>query len=273
MVGFAERYGPWAVIFGASEGIGASFARQIAAEQVNVVLIARRRDPLEALAGEIQTDYGVQARLLSLDLTQRDFLDAVADTTRDLDVGLIVWNAGATGLSAGAAQEADEFVTSPFTSHIALVHLNCIGPVSAIYHFAPHMKQRGSGGILLVSSMAGMAGSALTVTYSAAKAFEQVLAEGLWSELQPHGVDVLALVAGATLTPALQRADVHVDPNYPPMPSDDVANEGLTHLANGPVWVPGEANRTGFDYVRSLERREAVATMSAAARALWGRAN
>jgi short-subunit dehydrogenase len=272
VAGFADRYGSWAAIFGASEGIGASFARQIAAKGVNVVLVARRRDPLEALAREIQSDCEAQVRTLSLDLTQHDFLDAVADVTRDLDVGLIVWNAGATGLSAGAAHEADEFLTSSFSSHVALVQLNCIGPVAACYHFAPAMKQRGSGGIVLVSSMAGMAGSALTVTYSAAKAFEQILAEGLWSELQPHGVDVLGLVAGATLTPALQRADVHVDPNYPAMTSDDVAGEGLEHLADGPVWVPGDGNRAGFDYVRSLDRRDAVTTMSAAARALWGRA-
>jgi short-subunit dehydrogenase len=273
MAGFADRYGAWAAIFGASEGIGASFARQIAAKGVNVVLVARRRDPLDALARQIQSECGVQARTLSLDLTQHDFLDAVADVTGDVDVGLIVWNAGATGSSAGAAQEADEFLVSAFSSHIALVHLNCIGPVAACYHFAPSMKERGSGGIVLVSSMAGMAGSALTVTYSAAKAFEQVLAEGLWSELQPHGVDVLALVAGATLTPALQRADVHVDPNYPAMAADEVAEEGLTHIADGPVWVPGDGNRAGFDYVRSLDRRDAATTMSAAARALWGRAD
>jgi short-subunit dehydrogenase len=270
---FADRYGSWAAIFGASEGIGASFARQIAAEGVNVVVVARRRDPLEALAQELQSEWGVQARTLSLDLTQPDFLHVVAEVTGDLDVGLIVWNAGATGLSAGAAQEADEFLASAFSSHIALVQLNCIGPVAACYHFAPDLMQRGRGGIVLVSSMAGMAGSALTVTYSAAKAFEQVLAEGLWAELQPHGIDVLALLPGATLTPALQRADVHVDPNYPAMPSDDVAAEGLTHLADGPVWVPGDGNRAGIDYLRSLDRRDAVETMSAAARALWGRTN
>ena len=82
MAGFADRYGPWATIFGASEGIGASFARQIAAQGVNVVLVARRHEPLQALAREIQTDCAVQARTLSLDLTQHDFLDAVADFTR-----------------------------------------------------------------------------------------------------------------------------------------------------------------------------------------------
>jgi short-subunit dehydrogenase len=273
MAGFADRYGPWAAIFGASEGIGASFARQVAAKRVNVVLVARRQDPLEALASEIRSDWGVQAHTLRVDLTQPDFLDAVADVTRDLDVGLIVWNAGATGSSPGAAHEANEFLASAFSSHIALVHLNCTGPVAACYHFAPRMKQRGSGGIALVGSMAGMAGSALTVTYSAAKAFEQVFAEGLWSELQPHGVDVLALVAGATLTPAMQRANLVVDPNYPAMASDDVASEGLAHLGDGPVWVPGDANQAGFDYVHSLNRRDATTTMSGAARALWGRAN
>jgi short-subunit dehydrogenase len=195
----------------------------------------------------------------------------VTATTRDLDVGLVIWNAGATGSGAGAAHEADEFLESRFSSQLALVHLNCVGPVAACYQFAPHMRQRRSGALVLVGSMAGIAGSALTVTYSAAKAFEQVFAEGLWSELQTHDVDVLALVAGATLTPAMQRSGVVIDPNFPAMPSDEVAREGLDHLADGPVWVSGDANRIGFDYVRSLNRRDATATMSAAARALWGR--
>jgi short-subunit dehydrogenase len=272
MAGFADRYGPWAVIFGASEGIGASFARHIAAQQVNVVLVARRQDPLDTLAKEVRADCGVQARTLSVDLTQPDFVDAVVESTGDIDVGLVVWNAGATGSSAGAAHEAEEFLATPFSSHVALIHLNCTGPATACYHFALRMKRRGSGGIVLVGSMAGMAGSALTVTYSAAKAFEQVFAEGLWSELQPYGVDVLALVAGATLTPALQRAMVVVDPNYPPMTPDAVASEGFAHLGDGPVWVPGDSNRAGFKYVQSLNRRDAATTMTAATRALWGRA-
>jgi short-subunit dehydrogenase len=268
---FAGRYGPWAVIFGASEGIGASLARQVAAERVNLVMAARRPEPLDALADEVRRDCGVQAHTISVDLTNHDFLGDVVEITDGLDVGLMIWNAGATGSAAGGGHEAEMFLGTQFSYHLALVKLNCIGPVSASYHFAPHMRERGRGGILLVGSMAGMAGAALTVTYSASKAFEQVFAEGLWSELQPDGIDVLAIVAGATLTPAMERSGVVVDPNYPAMTSDEVAREGLDHIADGPVWVPGETNRAGFEYVRSLTRRDATTTMSVASRALWGR--
>jgi short-subunit dehydrogenase len=265
---FADRYGPWGVVFGASEGIGASFARRVAAQKVNVVLVARRLEPLRALADEIRTTSGVEARIVGVDLRSSDFLDDVRQVSVDLDIGLIVWNVGAT-VSADRAHEAGEFLGTPVESHLGLVRLNCIGPVAACREFAPRMVDRGRGGVVLVGSMAGTAGAALTVTYSASKAFEQVLAEGLWSELEPRGVDVLALVAGATSTPALERSGVMLDPSYPPMTADDVVSEGLAHLADGPVWVPGDTNRAGFEYLRSLTRREATETMSAGARGLW----
>jgi uncharacterized protein len=260
---FAERYGPWAVVFGGSEGIGASFARRIAAQDVNVVLAARRPEPLAALAQGLRTDEGVDVRTISVDLTSADFLDQVGEVTSGLDVGLVVWNAGAT-------HGATPFLAASARSHLGLVDLNCAGPIAACHRYVGPMVERERGGIVLVGSMAGVAGCALTVTYSAAKAFEQVFAEGLWSELRPHGIDVLAVLAGATKTPALLRSGVPNAEEFNVMASDEVAAEGLSHLADGPVWIPGDANRAGFEYLRSQTRRDAAATMSDATRALWG---
>jgi short-subunit dehydrogenase len=119
--------------------------------------------------------------------------------------------------------------------------------------------------------MAGLAGCGRVATYAATKAFDQVLAEGLWKELAPHGVHVLALIAGATDTPALARSGAQVTAEYPPMDPGDVAREGLAHLADGPTWFAGEGNRAGAAFFRTMERADAVAALSAGTDALYPR--
>jgi len=261
---FARRYGPWALIAGASEGIGASFAHQIAAAGVNVVLVARRAEPLEQTADSIRAQFGVHARTMAVDLTTDDLMDNLAPVSQDVDIGLLVYNAGATH---GAVRFHDEPVEVP----LRLVRLNCVGPILLCHHYGARMAERGSGGIIMLSSMSAVAGSARTVTYSATKAFDLVFAEGLWAELHPRGVDVLALVAGATRTPAMQRSGALIGGEaFPGTDPDDVASEGLAHLADGPTWVAGEGNRAGYEYLRALPRADVVTMMSQAARATYG---
>lgn len=262
--GFAARYGPWAVVLGGSEGIGAAFAHRVAVEGVHVVLVARRPEPLERTAAAVRAAHGVEARTVALDLAADDMLDRIAAATAELDVGLVVYN-------AGASQGVPRFLESPVDVAMQLVRLSCVGPVRVAHHFAAPMVARGRGGMIFVSSAAAVCGAARTVTYGATKAFDLVFAEGLWAELGPHGVDVLALVAGATDTPALLATGPRLDDHAVPlMPADDVAREGLEHLAEGPTWVAGEANRVAFDHLRALPRAEAVTLMSAAVRALYG---
>lgn len=261
---WVDRYGPWALVLGGSEGIGASFAHHLAADGINIMLAARRMQPMAELARVLETTTGVSTRTVSIDLTAPDAVAQLGTATSDLEIGLVIYNAGATH---GVARFHDRAVDA----HLGLVSLNCIGPLLACHHFGAAMLQRGRGGIILVGSMSGTAGSALNVTYSAAKAFEQVLAEGLWYEMRPHGVDVLALLAGATRTPSLERSGTScAGTDFPPMEPDDVAREGLANLGNGPVWIAGDANRAGFDYLRRVPRRDAVTVLSKAARSFYG---
>jgi short-subunit dehydrogenase len=261
---FAERYGPWALIAGASEGIGASFAHQVAAAGVNVVLVARRAEPLEQTAAAIRAEFGVETRTLTVDLTSDDLIGQLDAVTGGLDIGLFVYNAGATH---GAIRFHDDGVEMP----LRLVRLNCVGPVVLCHHYGARMLERGRGGIILLTSMSAVAGAARTVTYSATKAFDQVFAEGLWAELHPRGIDVLALIAGATRTPAMERSGALIGGEaFPGMAPDDVASEGLANIANGPTWVAGDANRAGYEYMRSLPRADVVALMSQGARAIYG---
>jgi len=261
--GFRGRYGPWALVAGASDGIGECFARRIAAEGVNLLLLARREPLLEALARELRAKHGVEARALVADLTAPDLDARVAAATQGLEVGLLVYNAGA--VHGGAA-----FHERPVGHALGLVALNCTGPVLLAHRLGGPMRARGRGGIVLMGSMICFSGSAYVATSSATKAFDRILAEGLWHELAPHGVDVLGAIAGATRTPAmLASSDAFAD--YPgAMEPDDVARGALAFLGRGPIWVAGEANRATAKGLSPVPRIPVINGMSEATASIYG---
>jgi uncharacterized protein len=259
---FAKRYGPWALVAGASEGIGEGFARQLAAQGLGVVLLARRQAPLDTLAETLRRA-GTAVRTLAIDLTCADLVEQVSRVTHDLDVGLVVYN-------AGADHGADMFLHRPMEHALGLMHLNCRGPLLLTHHFGARMVERGAGGIVLVTSMSAAAGCARNVVYSATKAFELNLAEGLWAEFQPRGVDVMACVAGATRTPSLINAGARFEGvAFSVMESDDVASEALAHIADGPMWVVGAHNRRIAARVWPVPRADLVRALSAGNAAMW----
>lgn len=231
-----DRYGPWAVIAGGSEGVGSAFATQLADAGMNSVLIARKPDPLEATAADVRAR-GAQARTLSLDLTSPDALERTREVTDDLDVGLLIYNAGANTYGA-------EFVESDPAGVQGVIDLNITTHLAFARHFGKRLKDRGRGGLLLVGSLAGFLGHEQMQIYSAVKAFGRIFAEGLWLELEPHGVDVLELVLGVTRTPAMARAGLRMDlPGLTVSDPEDVAAEGLANLGNGPVHIAGGNER------------------------------
>lgn len=250
-----SKYGPWAVIAGASEGIGASFARQLGKAGINLVLIARKQALLEEVADQVRTDSGVQVRTLALDLTAPDMLERIREVTDDVEVGLVVYN-------AGASHGMGRFLEAPLEGALKLISLNPVGQVSLSHHFGRKMAARGRGGIILIGSLAGNAGGAGVVPYSAAKAFTQIFAEGLWSELSPEGIDVLCEVVGATDTPARAKLNLKDQPGSIVANPDDVAQESLDALADGPVYVPAHLAEEFRKYC-SLPRREATQAMRA----------
>jgi uncharacterized protein len=221
-----ERYGPWAVIAGGSEGMGPCFAEQLAADGFNLVLLARKIEPLEETAASVRT-MGVDVRTLSVDLTDPDPVAEIRPVTDDVDVGLLVCNAGANAYGTPFVDgELDRFQT--------VLDLNVGARLALCHHFGGPMKQRGRGGIMLVGSLSGYSGAPYTLVYNAAKAFSRVFAEGLWYELRPHGVDVVEFVVGGVKTPAMARRGMRFGPGV--SEPADVAREGLEHLGDGPVW-------------------------------------
>ncbi|MCV7281145.1 SDR family NAD(P)-dependent oxidoreductase [Mycolicibacterium flavescens] len=253
---FAARYGPWAVIAGASEGIGAALADELGALGLNVVLIARNGALLEEVASGVRDRHGVRTQVVVQDLTAADASTRIAAATADLEVGLLVYN-------AGASDRTTPFLRNELEYSLHQVALDCIGPLALTHHFGPAMCDRGRGGIVIVASLACLAGSATLAVYSAVKAFQHTFAEGLWAELRPHGVDVCCTPLGMTYTPALARMGVEYDPQTQ-MRSEDVAAEIIANVGSGPTFVVGENNRAVAQQVWTIDRRTLVEMMSAA---------
>jgi len=247
---FADRYGPWAVIAGGSDGVGASLARLLGDRGVNVVLVARRQEALDETAASVVTE----TRTVVLDLSQTEAAEELASATADLDVGLLVYN-------AGADPHMSRFLDQPADVWHALLARNCTTVLSAAHHYGGRMLERGRGGIAMITSGAAWAGGSHLAVYGATKAFDLLLAESLWAELGPLGIDVLAMVLGPTDTPAFRQIlgdRVFGDLADP----DDVARDLLDNLANGPTFPP-EPSPLG-----SFARRDAVELMSQGAAAL-----
>lgn len=264
---FVESYGPWAVVAGASEGVGATFTAAVAQEGVNVVLLSRRQGVLDEVAAVIRAESGVEARAVAVDLSAPSAMETVADATSDVDVGLLTY-------CAGADPNYQPFLANPVEVATAMVHRNCTVPVQMCHHFAGPMAARRRGGIIVLSSGAAFVGAPNMVIYGGSKAFDVVFTEALWAELHPQGVDVLSLVLGETDTPALRRIRVERgfadDPNAP-LPGvatvDQVVEDALAHLAHGPSWIVGEQTRAGLQMLGGLPRNEAVGLMMKAAAA------
>ena len=227
-----NHYGPWAVIAGGSEGVGASFADLLSTAGFNLVLIARKPGPLAETAERARGD-GAEVRTLALDLLSPDAFDQIRAATDDIEVGLLIFNAGANSYG-------HEFVTGDLAGFQGVIDLNITSQLTLSHHFGAKMKERGRGGIMLLGSLAGYMGSEDQSIYAASKAFGRIFAESLWLELEPFGVHVVELVLGVTRTPAMIRAGLNFDvPGMNVAEPEDVAREGIEHLTDGPVWVAG----------------------------------
>ncbi len=251
-----KQYGPWAFIAGGSEGVAAAFAHKLADIGMNLALVARRPEPLEKLGQEIRNKSGVEVRTLSLDLKRSDMLDRIREVTDDIEVGLLIFNAGEMDSVMGP------FLDRALKDVIAAVQVTAIGQTTLAHHFGSRMAARGRGGIILVGSLSGNAGAPTMTTYCAAKAYSQIFAEALWCELKPRGIDVLSLWSGITDTPARARW-LPAAPGAPISTADDVAQQALDNLADGgPVYVPPLFAQM-FQYLCSTDRRQIAEVMSA----------
>jgi len=232
-----ERFGPWALVTGASSGIGKEFARQIAASGINVVLVARRDASLADLGRTISQEFDAQYRALAMDLSQEGFIVRLADATRDIDIGLVVSNAG-TG-------NPGEFLKLDRQLLQATLQLNTMAHLDITHHFGAKLAERRRGGLILVGAMGAENGVPCMANDGAAKAYVHSLGEALHYEFKPLGVYVTVLAAGFTNTAVLEKFGL--DPKtmpMKPMSVEQCVSEGLSGLLkNRSRIVPGRMNR------------------------------
>jgi uncharacterized protein len=248
---FADRYGPWAVVTGGAQGMGAAFAADLLDRGVSVVLVDVDEVALAARAEAL----GERARTLRLDLTAPDAPDQLLEGVADLDVGLWVHNAGLSVI--GPFVEQDE------AALLRQLQVNCTVPLVCVRRALPALLARGRGGVVLLGSMSATRGTALVASYAATKAWNVILAESLWGELAGTGVDVLAVLPGTTRTPGwlssrpqagLSTANV--------MEPADVAREAFDVLGTQPSLIPGQENRDSEAFMAGLDRAQAVTIMA-----------
>lgn len=247
---FRERYGPVALVTGASSGIGLAIAEELAARGFDLVLTARRTDRLEAIAQRLLSKQGVRTTVIGADLAEPAAPARLLAETEGCDIGFVVSNAGINlkGL----------FETEDASAMARMLTVNCHAPMQLAHGFLPRLKARGRGGIVFTASVEGLIGCPYSTAYSASKAFVVALGEGLWGECLDTGVDVLTLCPGATESEA--TAGIEGLRNL--QTAAEVARLTLDNLQNGPTFIPNEHYRQMFYNLRQMPRREALAGMA-----------
>ena len=232
-----KRYGTTALVTGASSGIGKSYARAIAKDGLNLVLVARRKNLLDELAAELKAEYGIQVHTIAQDLTEMSAAEKVYDNVQQagLEIDLLVNNAGFG--THGIFGELD------LQRELDMINLSCRLPVALTHKFIGGMRQRNRGAIVFLASMAGTMPIPFMSTYSATKAFPMFFGESLYGELAGTGIDVLAVAPGDTSTEFRETADLHNAFPIPPRSPDDVVETTFKALGKKPSVIDGAVNK------------------------------
>jgi short-subunit dehydrogenase len=232
-----NTFGPWALVTGASSGIGKEFARQLAASGLNLVLVARRLPLLEEVGRTLADDYGINYHAIALDLSREDFLERLEPATRDLDIGLVVSNAGTVNLG--------EFLSMDKSLLHQMVRLCVLTHLDLSHHFGERLAARGRGGIILLSGMGASQGVPYTANDSATRAYVLTLGETLNVEFKKHHVNVTVLLPSPTQTPLFDKIGLDANSTpLKPMTVEQCVAEGLAALsANRPSHVTGALYR------------------------------
>lgn len=254
---FAETYGPWAIVTGAARGIGRAFAERLVDRGLCVVAVDVLQAELHGTAARLRARGGT-VETVPADLACDEAVTGLSHVAMQREVGLFVHCAAQ--IPSGRFLDADPSV------HARALAVNAAAPLLLSHALAAHMRRRRRGGIVLVSSMAALYGTGWVATYAATKAFEMILAESLWWELKGDGVDVLAVLPGATDTEGLRMHSPYIEDASALAQPEDVAREALETLGRAPSWICGDQNRGLAEALRSLPREQAIDMLSKSTR-------
>ncbi len=254
MTSFVSQYGPWALIAGGAQGIGAGFARAFAAQGLNVAVIDNLAEALDDFLPGLASEHGVETLGLCLDLAQPDLLERIVDGLEGREIGMLVYNAAIADFGPFYKEGGS------LAFEKARVAVNVSGPMALSYHFGKSMLKRQAGGIILMSSGAGFQGSPYYAHYSATKAYDIALAQALWYEFKPYNVDVLACVAGMTLSTAAKGYQ-HLDTSQF-QTVEDLVEEAMAALGKQSTLIASESQREGRELLDQLPIDQKIEAMA-----------
>jgi len=253
---FKKKYGTWAVIAGAAEGLGESYTIELAKKNINLIMVDNQRESLSNLAAKVESTYGIQTVQLHLNLASSDAFETIMSEIVKVDCRLLIYNAAYSLIKPFVKHTEDELDN--------FIDINTKTQLKLVHQFTKHLISMNQlGGVLLMSSLAGLIGMQLVSTYAATKAFSWNLAEALHFELKPNNIDVLSCVAGATATPAYLKTT----PTYGffkplVMKSNDVAHSALKQLGKRALFIPGFSNRLNYFILTRFLPRKLAASLA-----------
>lgn len=259
-----HKYGNTALVAGASEGIGAAFATCLAREGLDLVLIARRPDPLKILADSLEINYKINVTCITCDLSDSDAALQIEERLKGREINLLVYNAVQSYIGP--------FLKNTPDNHLQMARLNMITPINLIHRFAEKMMAQGRGAVVLMASLAGFQGSGYLSMYAATKAFNRVLAESLWYEWKNSGLDIIACCAGATSTPNFKNTNPGKNSLFAPriLAPEEIPDECFRKLGRQPSVITGRGNRlASFIMQKILPRKTAINIMGDTTRKMY----
>jgi len=250
-----QKYGPLALVAGASKGIGAAFSEYLAAAGMDLVLIARNPDDLDQLANSLKNKYPISVICICCDLSSGDAVNQIKTELQGKEINLFVYNAALSFIGL--------FEKNSIENHNRIAQTNMITPMNLLQIFGEPMLEKGKGALILMASLAGFQGSGFLATYAATKAFNRVLAESLWYEWKSRGVDIMACCAGATLTPNFIETNPEKLSFFAPrvLRPEEVAEECFEQLGKRPSFIPGRGNRVASFIMQKLMPRKMAITI------------
>ncbi len=251
---FKDKYGPWVLLAGAAEGLGEAYTLALAKRGVNIVMVDKQEERLKVLASKMEIEFGIQTNTIHTDLEQSEAVKEIIDAIQDIDCRLLIYNAAYSKIQSFTSYTEEELNS--------FIEINTHTPIKLVHAFVQQLKHnKQPGGILLMSSLAGLIGMQLVAPYAATKAFTWNLTEALHYELKDYHIDIMACIAGPTATPAYLKSQ----PNYGfirpvVMKPEKVAENALDNLGRKTLYIPGLFNRISyFILTRLLPRKAATA--------------
>ncbi len=258
------KYGTTALVAGASEGIGGAFATYLAQHGFNLVLIARRQEPLDTLARDLIEKFSVRVESIPCDLSHPESDQYLMEQLSEKTIDIFIYNAGLSYIGA--------FEKNTMEHHREIIATNVVTPISLVQYFGSRMVEQKRGAVIVLGSLAGLQGAGYLTAYAATKAFTIVLGESLWYEWKEKGVDVIVCIAGATSSPNFLKTNPGKTGWIKPkiQSPDEVVAECFKHLGKRPRIITGRANRiASFIMHRILPRKLAIKIMGDTTRKMY----